>query len=264
MKSISDQSSTAGALNLSRRQLKELNLSLNKSEKVKIPSIDVGEILKQSRRTITKTRNTTFVKDESIKVGVRLTKNKSVSKNESVKANSTFTIERDFVTPDNDTPAMEIKRKLIENELDQSVTMRRPRKFKNLGGTPVAGETSTTQTPISIVPHPRKIIGMGKELQTAPDESESTVTLQSVAYRITFDDLHSDDQIDSDSDKELPDIYPKWSKSALQLGRLQYLVDPDVIDTLFNQDIKIEPTELFPHTSPKKLKRRRSSIMWKD
>jgi hypothetical protein len=265
------ETSAPEVLNLSRRKLKELNLSRGESEKIKIPSIDVDEIIKHHRRTLNKSRNTTFIKNESVRADATFTTNKSVSKSDSNsnEENATFTVERDFVTPDNDTPLMELKRKQIEEELNRSVTMRKPRTFQNREGTPVVGETSTeslvmTQSPSNKKPQPKRLAELRKEFYEASiDDSESSIELQTVApIRITFDDLHSDDSIDSE-DENL-DIYPRWSKYAKTLGEIQSRTNPDLIDTFFCQEIAVEPKEIFPNTSAFKLRRRRSSIMWNE
>lgn len=265
------ETSAPEVLNLSRRKLKELNSSRGESEKIKIPSIDVGEIIKHQRRTLIKSRNTTFIKNESVRADATFTMNKSVSNNVSNpnEENATFTIERDFVTPDNDTPLMELKRKQIEEELNQSVTMRKPRKFQNREGTPVVGETNienlvVTQSPSNKMPQPKRLAELRKEFNEASfDDTESSIELQAVApIRITLDDLHSDDNIDSDDDTL--DIYPKWSRYVKTLGEIQSRTNPDLIDTFFCQEITVEPKELFPNTCATKLRRRRSSIMWNE
>lgn len=252
-------------LNLSRRKLKELNSSRSEADKIKIPIIDVGEIMKHQRSTLNKSRNTTFIKNESVRADTTFSINNSVVKRDSKVAepNTTFTVERDFVTPDNDTPLMNLKRKQIEEELNQSVTVRKQfRKFHNREGTPVVGETSTetsivTQSPINKPPRTRRLAALRKE----PDDSESTIELQTIKpIRITFDDLHTDDEIDSDD--EFLDIYPAWSRFVRELGRIQHFLNPELPDILFVQEVRIEPKELFPNVSPTKLQRRRSSIMW--
>lgn len=198
--------------------------------------------------------------------------NKSTSKNDSnlQNSNETFVLQRDFVTPDNDTPMMELKRKKIEEELTRSVTMRKPlRKFQTREGTPVVGETNTetsvvAQSPTNNTPKPRRLVTLRKELEEiADDESESTFEFPKIGpIKIDFDDLHSDDG--ADSDDENLDIYPAWSKNVLQQGRVQHLVNPDLLDGFFIQELDINPKELFPNTSLKKMKRRRSSIMWNE
>lgn len=240
---------------LSRKELKKLNASRDKSDQIRIPTIDVGEIIKH-RRTLNRSRNTTFIKNESIKADATFTKKESLA------CNATYTVDRDYVTPDNDSPMMEFKRKLIEEELNRSVTRRPQRKFPNGEGTPVVAETSIktsiTCSPATNTPRPRKLADMRKDENL--EESESTIELQSVApIRYTFDDIHTDDEISED---EHLDIYPAWTKYMKLFDGVQKMANPDLIDTLFSQDLNIEPREIFPNTSPTRLERRRSS-MWK-
>ena len=93
----------------------KLNVVKTPSGKIKLEVVDVREIMK--RRTL-----------------IRNSPKASIS-NKAQNLGETFTVERDYVTPENDSILMELKRKQIEEELSRSVTIRKPlRRIDNDAG----------------------------------------------------------------------------------------------------------------------------------
>lgn len=232
---------------MSRKELRELNNSRGESDPFIVPKVlDVSDIMR-ARRTINRSRNSTFIKNESI----------------AAKKDATFTVDnRDFVTPDNDSPINEIKRKLIEEELNRSVTRRHKGQRKiatNREGTPLAGEEPTESDLNSTAIKPKKLNAFDKEPE---EDSESVLELPAVEpISKTLDDVRTDDEVDSDLDiDEEANLtkYPKWSKRRREFSILQRYINQDLIDGLFCQNFQPDAKELFPNST---IVRRRST-MW--
>lgn len=220
---------------MTRLRLKELNESTE--DKIVIKDFDVGEIMKLSR----KIRKDARLKEKSLRENSKISK-----KQNTPELNSTYTLDRDFTTPEFDSPVMEAMRKGILEELNQSVTMRIPRKvLKNVSATPSHQSSSSS----SLRPHRR---------------------LVNIKIHQNFDDLNTDDSFDSDEERgnrNNSDVFnlPHWTDLVKEAIEAQDYLDNDFVDVFFCSDqvFNIDPQDLFPQTDQKSLERRRSS-MWED
>lgn len=254
---------------LTRKRVKEHNDSVTDASMIiEVKEIDVSEFLRTTRKMKREAR----LLEQS-----RRDANNNRSKNSTISAttpqfdsaaNKTFTIDRDYTTPEFEAPVLEAMRKDIYDELSRSVTLRKGTKVtKNDDGTPVAVKTRTLTTfnphsPTNSSPkaRPRRLGTFNKN----HDESRNSLQLRQPVPRVTFDSLNTDDETDdSEDDEDAMLKYPAWAKNYKKFAKVQEKIDQHLFDTLFMSDqVKtFKPSELFPTTNPKLLKRRRSSLI---
>lgn len=246
---------------MTRRRVKEHNESVTDASLIiEIKDIDVNEILKTSRKMKKKFRLMEQSRRDTNNNG---SASALESPNHSVN-NTTFTLSRDYMTPEYDSPALEAKRKEIYDELNQSVTLRKNARLpmRTNDGTPVAVKTKATS---SMTPHsprndnqrPRRRLANVKK-----QDDDPRVSLPKPEPSITFDNLNTDDESENSDDEDALMKYPEWAKLTNSCRRLQSKINSDVVDFFFssNQVHNFNPEDLFPSTSSEIFLRRRSSL----
>lgn len=245
-------STSAGSHRMTRKRLKELNeAAVEESKIIVLKNFDVGLLLQLSRKIKkeARLREKSRRDDSESAVGKQLPAHNA-------ELNLTMISDRDFTTPEFDTPVMEAMRKGILEEMKQSVTLR-PSKtvlLKNAFGTPVSQNSSSGSNQL-----PHRVLRLRKG-NTPHEEATSSNFLKQ------FDDLGTDDESEDDeSEDENTGNAAQWTRYLKLFGRAEKHIDKDLIDGLFcsNQVFDFDPHELFPETDKKKLQRRRSSL-WDD